>query len=89
MPTKTEQYQNHLHTIALTVNETNRFQPVVYWTPGDEPLEFGVIDTDRTDEFGDPVAVAMPHTFMQAVETAYSWTLTPEKAQNDWPAWAR
>lgn len=84
MNNKAEQYSQHLLTIAMTVGKDNRFQPTVYWTPGDEPLEFGVVDTATPNVDGDPALVAIPRTFMEAVEVAYSWTLVPARAGNDW-----
>jgi hypothetical protein len=81
---KIDVYRDHLVTIAMTVNKSNRFQPEVHWTPGDDPLEFSIVDTATTDDFGDPVCVALPGSLMEAIETAYSWTLVPARAGNDW-----
>ena len=61
----------------MTVGRSNRFQPTVYWTGEDTPLEFGVIDTSTGKD------VACVDTFMGAVEVAYGWTLRPERAAND------
>lgn len=82
--TNLELYHQHLTTLALTVSKSNRFQPEVHWTPGDDPLEFSIVDTATTDEFGDPVCVALTNSLMEAIETAYSWTLVPARAGNDW-----
>jgi len=84
LKTKADTYRDHLVTIAMTVNKSNRFQPEVHWTPGDEPLEFSIVDTATTDEFGDPECVALPYSLEEAIETAYRWTLVPAKAGNDW-----
>ena len=80
--TNLEMYHQHLNTIALTVNKSNRFQPEVYFDG--TRLEFSIVDTATTDGFGDPVTVALPSTLMEAIETAYRWTLVPAMAENDW-----
>ena len=81
--TNLELYHQHLTTIALTVNRMNRFLPEVYFDG--ERIEFGIVDTAIIDGFGDPVFVAEPSTLMEAIETAYRWTLNPEQATgNDW-----
>jgi hypothetical protein len=81
---KADVYRNHLVTIAMSVNKSNRFQPEVRWTPGDGPLEYSVVDTATTDEFGDPECVALPYSLEEAIEVAYSWSLVPARAGNDW-----
>jgi DNA-binding sugar fermentation-stimulating protein len=82
--TNLELYHQHLTTIALTVNRLNRFLPQVHFDGTN--LEFSIVDTAATDTFGDPVVVAEPSTFMEATETAYRWTLNPEKCYGN--AWA-
>lgn len=83
--TNLELYHQHLTTIALTVSRKNRFQPCVYYRNDDTPLSFAVQDTVATDEYGDPVTVAEPTTFRETLDTAYRWTLVPEKCYgNDW-----
>ena len=78
-----ELYSQHLHTIAMTVNKANRFQPGVHYDG--TTLEFSIVDTDATDEFGDAKVVAEPSTLIEAIETAYRWTLIPEQCYgNDW-----
>ena len=81
---KTDTYRDNLLEIATTVNKANRFQPEVRWTPGDEPLEYAVVDTATTDDFGDPVCLALTPSLTVAVDTAYRWTLNPVKSGNDW-----
>lgn len=82
--TKAELYNKHLIDIALSGGRHNRFRPEVYWTPGDEPLEFGVVDTETPNVDGDPALVAIPFTIREAIEVASSWSLVPERAGNDW-----
>jgi hypothetical protein len=82
---KIDVYRDHLVTIAMTVNKSHRFQPQVHWTPGDGPLEFSIVDTATTDEFGDPEHVGLAYSLEDAIETAYRWTRNPEKCYgNDW-----
>lgn len=80
--TPQETYSQNLNTIALTVNRRNRFQPEVYFDG--TRIEFAIVDTATTDEFGDPVVVAEPSTLIEAIEGAYGFTLTPERLTNDW-----
>ena len=89
MKTKADTYRDHLVTLAMTVSKSNRFQPQVHWTPGDGPLEYSVVDTATTDEFGDPECVALGSNLMEVIEVAYSWTLVPARAGNDWSGMIR
>jgi hypothetical protein len=82
--TNSDLYWKHLHTIAMNVKETDRFQPRVHFTNETTPLEFSIVDTATTDDFGDPVCVALPDSLMEAIETAWAWTLVPARAGNDW-----
>jgi hypothetical protein len=84
MADKLKQYHTYLRRIAFEVSEANRFQPVVYWTPNLDPLEFGIVDTATPNEDGEPSLVGIPYTLDEAIETAYSWSVVPQRAANDW-----
>lgn len=77
--TKTTLYHAGLHTIAMTVNKADRFQPMVHWTPEDwQWLEYTIVDTAKTDEFGDLVTVAELATLNDAIRIAFEWSRVPK-----------